>query len=230
MVSTMPTGPAAGWPPPPSARNLGPPRAGRRPHPHGTWARRGPAAGPIRTEPGPAAGRPPAPSAWTRPGRHRPNGMFRSGRVSVWRNRARSRRRRISRCSTRRAQNRALLARQLLLERSAAHTAESAIEHLVGLQAQTPRDPYFGLWSRLDGFDPDALGALLTNRAGRPDDADAGDRPPRERPPTRPDCARSSSPQLNVHSRGRGANGSRVLTSMRSRPPPATCSPTRLSP
>jgi hypothetical protein len=65
---------------------------------------------------------------------------------------------------TRRAQNRALLARQLLLERSAAHSAEGAIEHLVGLQAQTPRDPYFGLWSRLEGFDPDALGALLTDR------------------------------------------------------------------
>ncbi len=65
---------------------------------------------------------------------------------------------------TRRAQNRALLARQLLLERSAAHSAEDAIEHLVGLQAQTPRDPYFGLWSRLEGFDPDALGALLIDR------------------------------------------------------------------
>ena len=65
---------------------------------------------------------------------------------------------------TRRAQNRALLARQLLLERSTAHSSESAVEHLVGLQAQTPRDPYFGLWSRLDGFDPDALGASLTER------------------------------------------------------------------
>ncbi len=65
---------------------------------------------------------------------------------------------------TRRAQNRALLARQLLLERSTAHSAERAIEHLVGLQAQTPRDPYFGLWSRLDGFEPDALGGLLSDR------------------------------------------------------------------
>ena len=65
---------------------------------------------------------------------------------------------------TRRAQNRALLARQLLLERSTSHSAEGAIEHLLGLQAQTPRDPYLGLWSRLDGFDPETLGALLTDR------------------------------------------------------------------
>ncbi len=48
--------------------------------------------------------------------------------------------------------NRATLARQMLLERSSlAPTA--AIEHLVGLQAQNPLDPYLALWSRLDGFD-----------------------------------------------------------------------------
>lgn len=65
---------------------------------------------------------------------------------------------------TRRAQNRALLARQMLLARSGDRTVARAIEHLVGLQAQTPRDPYYGLWSRLDGFEPDALAALLTDR------------------------------------------------------------------
>ncbi len=65
---------------------------------------------------------------------------------------------------TRRAQNRALLARQLLLQRSAEQTAAGAIGHLVGLQAQSPKDPYYALWSRLDGFDPAALGTLLIER------------------------------------------------------------------
>ncbi len=64
---------------------------------------------------------------------------------------------------THRELNRATLARQLLLERS---TMESfaAVEHLVGLQAQNPLDPYLALWSRLQAFDPDALGRLLEER------------------------------------------------------------------
>src|SRR5437764_14912798 len=63
-----------------------------------------------------------------------------------------------------RAQNHALLARQLLLERSTTHDPESAVEHLVGLQAQSMTPPYYGLWSRLEDFDPHALGRLLTER------------------------------------------------------------------
>jgi Winged helix DNA-binding domain len=59
--------------------------------------------------------------------------------------------------------NRATLARQLLLERSTM-TPLAAVEHLVGLQAQNPRDPYLALWSRLADFDPDALGRLLEER------------------------------------------------------------------
>ena len=39
-----------------------------------------------------------------------------------------------------------------------------AVAHLVGLQAQQPRDPYVALWSRLGGFDPDRLGRLLEER------------------------------------------------------------------
>ena len=63
----------------------------------------------------------------------------------------------------RRALNRATLARQLLLERSDLEPL-AAIEHLVGLQAQIPRNPYVGLWSRLKGFEPDDLAQLLLDR------------------------------------------------------------------
>ena len=64
---------------------------------------------------------------------------------------------------SRRALNRATLARQLLLARSD-RTVEDAVEHLVGLQAQTPHTWYTGLWTRLSGFDPDETGRRLTER------------------------------------------------------------------
>src|SRR5689334_16840834 len=72
-----------------------------------------------------------------------------------------------------RAVNRALLARQLLLDRprlpgagpERAAQVIGTIEHLVGLQAQAPFPPYFGLNSRLDGFRPDDLAAALTDRS-----------------------------------------------------------------
>ena len=62
-----------------------------------------------------------------------------------------------------RARNRALLARQLLLERVEIPVGE-AVQHLVGLQAQAPMPPYYGLWSRLECFDPHELGRMLTQR------------------------------------------------------------------
>ncbi|MFI2643401.1 winged helix DNA-binding domain-containing protein [Streptomyces sp. NPDC018610] len=62
------------------------------------------------------------------------------------------------------ALNRALLDRQLLLERSPMGAAD-ALEHLVGMQAQAPEPPYTGLWTRLAGFRPDDLSGLLEKRA-----------------------------------------------------------------
>jgi hypothetical protein len=62
-----------------------------------------------------------------------------------------------------RALNRALLARQLLLERTG-RTAGSALEHLVGMQAQVPDFPYLGLWARLTGFRHEELSRLIESR------------------------------------------------------------------
>ncbi|EGX59648.1 hypothetical protein SZN_11893 [Streptomyces zinciresistens K42] len=63
-----------------------------------------------------------------------------------------------------RALSRATLARQLLLSR-APMTALAAVEHLVGLQAQEVKPPYYALAARLEGFAPEELSRLLGERA-----------------------------------------------------------------
>jgi Winged helix DNA-binding domain len=62
-----------------------------------------------------------------------------------------------------RALNRALLERQMLLRRRRM-PAMRAVERLVALQAQVPRDPYVTLWARLEGFRPSTLSDALESR------------------------------------------------------------------
>ncbi|MBZ9598891.1 winged helix DNA-binding domain-containing protein [Streptomyces erythrochromogenes] len=62
-----------------------------------------------------------------------------------------------------RALNRATLARQLLLSR-AEMSARDAVAHLLGLQAQNVKPPYFQLHARLAGFEPGELAALMESR------------------------------------------------------------------
>jgi Winged helix DNA-binding domain len=64
---------------------------------------------------------------------------------------------------SRRALNRALLERQLLVRRDG-RPALTTVEHLVAMQAQEPPSPHIGLWTRLDGFDPAELDGLLTGK------------------------------------------------------------------
>jgi hypothetical protein len=59
--------------------------------------------------------------------------------------------------------NRSLLARQTLLRRES-RTAAEMVEHLVGMQAQEPGDPYIALWSRLEAFQPEKLSDLIRER------------------------------------------------------------------
>ena len=59
--------------------------------------------------------------------------------------------------------NRALLARQLLLDRSDLPLT-AALEQVAGLQAQYAPSPYVGLWSRLRDFCRDQLTRALEDR------------------------------------------------------------------
>jgi hypothetical protein len=64
---------------------------------------------------------------------------------------------------TQRELNRALLARQLLLERQELPATE-AIGRVAGLQSQVPATPFIGLWTRLVAFDASELRALVDSR------------------------------------------------------------------
>src|SRR5215212_4227554 len=61
--------------------------------------------------------------------------------------------------------NRATLARQMLLRRERGTVAE-AVERLCGMQAQEPRPPFPGLWTRLQGFRREDLHRALHDRTG----------------------------------------------------------------
>ena len=63
----------------------------------------------------------------------------------------------------RRVLNRATLARQMLLHRAKLPVSE-AVAALVGLQAQTTHSWYVGLWTRLEGLEPEAVGKQLEER------------------------------------------------------------------
>lgn len=70
----------------------------------------------------------------------------------------------VDRILTRRELNRALLERQLLLERRPL-TPVRAVERLAGLQAQSTTSPYLSLWARLEPFARDDLTrAMRRNR------------------------------------------------------------------
>jgi hypothetical protein len=63
----------------------------------------------------------------------------------------------------RRELNRALLARQMLLERARLSVTE-AVGRLIGLQSQIPNPPYIGLWTRLHDFARDDLTRQMEQR------------------------------------------------------------------
>jgi hypothetical protein len=65
---------------------------------------------------------------------------------------------------TQRELNRALLARQLLLERGGM-SIPKALERIGGIQAQYAPAMYIGLWSRLEGFERAALTRALERRS-----------------------------------------------------------------
>ena len=79
---------------------------------------------------------------------------------------------------TQRELNRALLARQLLLER-AKTPIPKALDRIGGIQAQYAPSMYVGLWSRLEGFEREQLTRALERGTRRPGNPDARDDSPR---------------------------------------------------
>jgi hypothetical protein len=70
----------------------------------------------------------------------------------------------VTRILTARELNRALLARQMLLER-AKTPLPRALERMGGLQAQYAPSMYIGLWSRIEGLERDAVTRALQRRS-----------------------------------------------------------------
>jgi Winged helix DNA-binding domain len=66
---------------------------------------------------------------------------------------------------TQRELNRALLARQLLLERAPKQPLAKVLERVAGLQTQYAPSGYIGLWSRVEGFERDELTRALERRS-----------------------------------------------------------------
>ena len=64
---------------------------------------------------------------------------------------------------TRRALNRATLARQMLLRREKA-TPVAVVERVAGMQAQLARPPFVGMWSRVHAFSREALVGAIERR------------------------------------------------------------------
>src|SRR5262245_47314077 len=64
---------------------------------------------------------------------------------------------------SRRQQNRATLARQMLLARERT-PPRVALERLFAMQAQLPRPPFVGLWTRVHGFERESLQKLIASK------------------------------------------------------------------
>ena len=121
--------------------------------------------------------------------------------------------------------NRALLARQLLLERTRIPIPR-ALERMCGLQDQYAPSGYIGLWTRLAGFERDDLTRALERRAVDPGDPDARHDPPRVAPrllALRPRDRRAAARVVVPRDQAHATNGDASARSIRAA---AACSPT----
>ena len=130
-----------------------------------------------------------------------------------------------------RALGRATLARQILLERED-RDLTATVDHLVGLQAQVPHNPYTALWSRLDAVRPPGALPPAVRAGSRTHRHPARDPPPGHRgrcPPAAPAGPAGprrrarSPPDLRPVAR-------RASTSTRSWPSPSHCWTSSLAP
>ena len=70
-----------------------------------------------------------------------------------------------ARTLTRAQLGRATLARQMLLERTSGVGVADAVSGLAGMQAQEPKHPFVGLWTRVGDFEEEALRGALLDRS-----------------------------------------------------------------